>query len=347
MIASPTQGTPMTSRILVADDDPATRRFIQVSLQLEGFDVVTAADARQALARSSADPPDLVLLDLCLPELDGAEVCRRIRLDPRTCHVPVIIVSGRRDTGDAVRGLAAGADDYVLTPLDPAELAARVRSTLRRTAELRAASPLTGLPGTAFIARELGRRVAAGSPFALVYADVNHFKSFNDRYGFLRGDEVLVLVAELLSSAVARWCAVGAFVGHVGGDDFLALCRPEEVRAVCEDVVRRFDERVPALYDLADRVRGHLVLPDRRGVPQVFPTLSIAMGVATSQRRCFADHREVVAVATEMKAYQKRRAGSGYAVDGRTTDVLTVPAPYAAQTPQAAHAAHAAHAAPR
>lgn len=303
---------------LLAVADPSTAGFLEVNLRLEGFDVLRATDGVTALRTAVAGRPDLALVGSDLPGIDGLEVCRRLRRDPRTSHLPVIILSPRgAGAEEAARGLACGADDHVRAPFEPVELLARVRRTLRRTADLRGASPLTGLPGNHLIARELAVRMASGEPLALVYADLNDFKSFNDRYGFLRGDEVIVLAADVLRATALR-VADDAFIGHVGGDDFMVLCRPEDVAPYCEGVLRAFDEGIVAHYDAVDLVRGHLVLADRQGEVRRHPIVSIALGVATTERRCFEDHREVVAVATEMKTFLKQRGGgSAYAVDGR------------------------------
>ncbi len=311
----------MVETILVADGDPRFARFVAVNLELAGYHVITAADGEDALARTLSAPPDLVLLDVTLPRLDGVQVCRRLRIDARTVHVPVIFLTGRSLVGDRVLGLAAGADDYVVRPFDPDELIARVRTTLRRSSELRTASPLTGLPGNALLTRELARRLGHQTGLALVYVDLNDFKSFNDRYGFLRGDEVITMTAALLRASLDSLGDPAAFLGHVGGDDFMAIVRPRDVPRFCSDVVATFDTAIREHYDEVDLARGHLELPDRQGTWRRFPMVSVALGVATTERRTYADHRELVEVATEMKSFVKqRRDGSGFAVDGRTDD---------------------------
>jgi diguanylate cyclase (GGDEF)-like protein len=307
--------------ILVADNEPDILRFVEVNLRLEGFRVELAKDGPEALERAFATRPQLILLDVMMPGLDGYEVCRRLRADQRTAQVPVIFLTAKSMVRDKVTGLTAGADDYVLKPFDPIELVARVRTTLQRAAELRATSPLTGLPGNHRIQLEIARHLAAEEPLAVIYADLNDFKAFNDRYGFLRGDEVLLLTTEVLREALAEHASASAFLGHIGGDDFMLLCRPDEAPAVCEAVSSQFDARVRDLYDPADAAAGYLELRNRRGELQRFPLMTIALGVATNERRSFDDHREIVEVATEMKTFLKQTRGrSGYAVDERAAD---------------------------
>jgi diguanylate cyclase (GGDEF)-like protein len=311
----------MSDTILVVDNEPDILRFVEVNLRLEGFSVELAHDGEEALERAFAVRPALILLDVMMPGLDGYEVCRRLRADVRTSHVPIIFLTAKSMTADKVVGLTAGADDYVLKPFDPIELVARVRTTLTRSGELRASSPLTGLPGNHRIGVEVARRFEAKDPVAVVYADINDFKSYNDRYGFLRGDAVILLTADVLTTALEAHAAPGWFLGHIGGDDFIMVCDPASVVAVCEEVVAEFDRRVVDAYDPEDVRSGYLELTDRQGVLQRFPLASIALGVATDEARDFTDPRELVSVATEMKQFLKsRREGSAYAVDARAEE---------------------------
>jgi diguanylate cyclase (GGDEF)-like protein len=304
--------------ILVADNEPDILRFVEVNLRLEGFDVTTARDGEEVLRLASETRPSLILLDVMMPKLDGLEVCRRLRADARTSHVPIIILTAKSLTVDKVLGLTAGADDYVLKPFDPTELVARVRTTLRRAGDLRASSPLTGLPGNHRIQLEVARRLSEGLPTAAVYADLNDFKPYNDCYGFVRGDGVILMTSDVLQAALDRHASPDAFVGHVGGDDFMLICAPEEVDAVCQYVIAEFDRRIPEHYDPEDLERRYLEMPNRQGDLQRYPIVSIAMGVATTARRPFTDHRAMIEVANEMKAFLKQQPShSTYAIDER------------------------------
>ena len=309
----------MRDTILVVDNEPDILRFVDVNLRLEGFDVVTAGDGEAALEMAFKLRPALIVLDVMMPKMDGFEVCRRLRADARTRMIPVIILTAKTTMIDKVVGLTAGADDYVLKPFDPIELVARVRTTLKRSAELLDSSPLTGLPGNHAIGHELARRIEDNQPIAVIYADLNEFKAFNDRYGFLKGDEVINLLADAMREALREHAGADGFLGHIGGDDFLAVCRPEQMPAVCERVIELFDGRIRDLYDPEEAERGWIEIEDRRGELRRYRVMTVAMGVATTERRHFDDHRELVQVATEMKNYVKRnRHSSAYAVDVRT-----------------------------
>ena len=310
--------TPKPDRgtILVVDDDADIVRFVEMNLRLEGYRVVVARDGVEALAMVAAEMPDLVLLDTMMPGYDGIEVTRRLRADSRTSTLPIIMLTAKTMTADRVLGLTTGADDYIIKPFDTLELVARVRSTLRRNAEARAVSPLTGLPGNIRIEDEIASRVSAGGPFAVAYLDLDNFKAFNDVHGFLRGDKVILLLASALRRAVAG-ALPPAFVGHVGGDDFVLVCHPDQVEELSREAVERFDDEVGAMHDAAEVASGFIEVVDRQGAMRQFPLVSVSVGVATSERRQFDDYREVVLVASEMKGVAKGEAGSAIAVDRR------------------------------
>ena len=210
------------STVLVVDDDDDVARFIEVNLRLEGFDVVVAHNGEEALKLIDDKLPDLALLDVMMPVVDGVEVCRRVRSNPASASLPIIMLTAKTLSADKVVGLTAGADDYIIKPFDTLELMARVRSTLRRNEDMRAVSPLTGLPGNHRIQQEIAARAAANQEFAVCHADLDNFKAFNDSYGWLRGDDVITLLASVLRSAAGEAGEPSAFIGHVGGDDSCA-----------------------------------------------------------------------------------------------------------------------------
>ncbi len=308
----------MDEMVLIADDDRDIVRFVEVNLRLEGFEVITAHDGHDALTKALDLQPNLILLDVMMPRMDGYEVCTKLRADGRSAHIPVIMLTAKSLSADKVLGLTAGADDYIIKPFDPMELIARVKTTLRRASEMRALSPLTGLPGNNRIEQEIQRRMERGTPVAVAYADLDNFKSYNDRYGFLRGDEVISLFAHVLRGAAQDTAGPDGFVGHIGGDDFVVLIPPEAAEAFAGRVIAGFDGRVPTLYDPEDAGAGSIELEDRQGQLRRFPIVSVSLGIASSARRNFANHRELVATATELKGVAKRERGSSYALDRRT-----------------------------
>jgi diguanylate cyclase (GGDEF)-like protein len=312
--------------VLVADDDADIRAFLDVTLSLAGYDVLEATDGVETIDAARRHTPDLILLDLMMPRMDGFEALKRLRDDARTSHIPVVLLTARAQREDTLDGLEAGADDYVTKPFDGDVLLARIRSALRRADQQRSLNPLTGLPGNERILSELSVRLGAERPFALLYVDLDQFKPFNDHYGFLRGDEAIRALADLLRQVAREFGDEDTFVGHVGGDDFVVILAPHQAEEVAVQICRRFDELAPTLYDPADRMAGSIEVPDRRGVPQRYPLLSLSIGIATTERRDFAHQGEVVSIATEMKRYAKSHGGgrSTFAFDRRADDAPPV-----------------------
>lgn len=323
----------MTDRVLVVDDDPDIARFIEVNLRTHGFEVHVASDGVEALERVEEVRPDLVLVDVMMPRMDGFQVVDRLRSDPRTANLSIIMLTAKALTADKVLGITTGADDYIIKPFDPVELVARVKGTLRRAREMRAISPLTGLPGNARIQEELRARITEGRPFALLYADLDNFKAYNDHYGFLRGDEALRAVARWIQEVAMEVGGAAVFVGHLGGDDFVLIGQVEQAEPLCRELVDRCSREVPLLYDPEDRERGHIEIENRQGRMERFPVLSVSIGVATTDRRRFSHPGEAVTIATELKEFAKRTEGSGYVIDRRTPE--EVPQPTAEAAPPA------------
>ncbi len=303
--------------LLVVDDDPFIARLLEIELRAAGYDVRVASDGALALETAQERCPDLVLADVMMPNMDGFELTRRLRQDPRTAAVSIIMLTARGLSADKLEGFAIGADDYIVKPFDTPELLARIRGVLRRSRDMRAQSPLTGLPGNVRIEEEIDARVDQGIPFAILYADLDNFKAFNDHYGFARGDEVIQSTAQMIEDVACELSEAQAFVGHVGGDDFVIVVAPELAGPVAQGVVESFDTLAADLYSSEDRERGYIEVVNRRGELQRFGLLTISIGVASTEKRAFQHYAEAVAVATEMKQYTKGASGSSWAMDRR------------------------------
>jgi diguanylate cyclase (GGDEF)-like protein len=307
----------VTERILVVDNDADTTGLIEVHLRRDGYEVETASDGIEALERAIEGRPDLALIAVMLPRMDGFEVVERLRANPRTSNISIILLAADALPADKALGITKGADDYIVKPYDPVELMARVGGTLRRAREMRSESPLTGLPGNSRILELLEHLVTTEQPFALLYADLDSFKAYNDHYGFLRGDDALRLAARCIEETGLEVGGEEVFVGHLGGDDFVVVCSPETAERLCKELVERTARDFPSLYEEEDRSRGFIEVENRQRQVERFPLLSISIGVATTTRRRFTHPSEAVAVATELKEYAKRADGPSYALDRR------------------------------
>jgi len=307
----------VSETILIVDDEEDIANLVALNLADEGYETHMVHRGDDALDLAVKLRPDLIVLDLMLPGVDGVEVCRLLRKDPRTTTTSIIMLTARNLPTDRVAGLEAGADDYVDKPFDLDELLARVQGRLRRARQLRQTSPLTGLPGNFEIEHRLDVLIADREPFALLHADLDGFKAYNDHYGFLRGDRAIVLTARVIGWAVADHGTASSFVGHIGGDDFAIVCDPDVARPIAESVVRSFDEQVANLYDPEERDRGYIQVADRSGVVTRYPFLTISIGIASTEVRPITSAAEAAAIAVEMKRFAKSAGGSLWAMDRR------------------------------
>ncbi len=305
--------------VLVVDDDNTLRTIIGTNLDIAGFDVMSADDGPSALALLDETVPDVVLLDLMMPLMDGYTTLGKIRRHATASHVPVIVLTDRGGAGgasDSVKSLEAGADDFIAKPFSPQEMLARVRAKVRRANVDSSLQPLTRLPGNIAIEHEVRRRFETRTPWALIYADLDNFKAFNDVYGFVRGDDAIRLVASTMSDALKQLGNGTDFLGHIGGDDFIIVTDPSRVEALATTIVEAFDREVPQLYDPADRARGWIAAKDRRGSPVRFPLMSLSMAIVANSSRITSYHA-IGEVAAELKSYAKKQAGSFVATDKR------------------------------
>jgi len=305
--------------VLVVDDELHIRTILTYMLEQEGLRVIQAASGAEALDIIAADAPDLVLLDIMMPDMDGFTVLSRIRGEFRTHNLPVIMLTARGETRQKVRGLQVGANDYLVKPFVPDELILRVRNMLEHSRNQRDANPLTGLPGNRAIHKEMRRRLATGASFGFCYCDMDHFKAYNDYYGYSRGDKVLSLLAEILTAAVID-CGGQVFLGHVGGDDFVILADEREAEPLARGVIEEFDAKVRLLYEPEDWSRGYVELPDRSGESRRFPPVSLTVAVITGDSERFNHVGRINAVATELKQYGKSQPGSVVVTERRSPD---------------------------
>jgi GGDEF domain-containing protein len=259
-----------------------------------------------------------ILLDVTVPCEASLELCRTLKAEPFTSVLPVIgYVDGAADPEGAVRALEAGADEVLNGALDSREYALRLALALHRADRDVSVHPTTLLPGTVQIERDIGFRLAGGGGFAVCYADLDHFKEFNDRYGYNHGDRVILILSRILRDVVRAYSPSG-FVGHIGGDDFIFITPLEDFRRCCEEIITVFNELIPLQYTPEDREQGFFVGKDRRGEAFQVPLMTLSIGVVTNEHRRFVHTAQVSELATEMKAYAKTFSGSIYVVDRRS-----------------------------
>ena len=299
-----------TYRILVVDDEPHIRQILKFTLEKAAYQVFCAADGEEALGNMVEVKPDLVLLDVMMPRMDGFEVCRKMRQDFVLSQIPVIMLTAKGDLNEKVRGLEGGANDYLVKPYSNDELLLRVRNVLEWNIRQKEANPLTGLPGNTAIERELISRISRKKPYAFLYIDIDNFKGFNDYYGYQKGDEIIGFLAAILTKAIEKLGNKDDFIGHVGGDDFVMIASPTRAEFMAKYIIDEFDKGALLLLNEDDVKRGYLEVRDRQGELKRIPVMSVTMALVMSTDNKIEHFAEINDIASSLKEYGKRIKGS-------------------------------------
>ena len=282
-----------------------------------GIPVVWVDSGDELMALALRGRPRFVAFDArALPERPY-DALRRIKADSYTGVVPCVVLVSEEDSAFE-SAFQAGADEVIRDSTSRDEASARLTAMLRRSDRDLVVHPSTRLPGAVEIEGEIARRLGAGRTFATCYADLDHFKEFNDRYSYYEGDRVIRILAKILHDVVKGVCREDGFVGHIGGDDFIFIIPVDEVSEVCGEIIEVFDALVPYQYSEQDRRAGYFFGKDRRGQLHRVPLMTVSIGVVTNDRRHFTHAAQVSELATEMKSYAKTLPGSVYSVDRRT-----------------------------
>lgn len=300
-------------KIIIIDDNTTIVKVLSGLLTEAGFDVMGLTDPGGAMGKILAFAPDLIVLDVIMPGISGYDLCRMLRNDTRTAHLPVMMLTSRGDVDAKVEGLEAGADDYIVKPFEPAEVLARVKTQLRRAKQEKCFSPLTGLPGNTIIEEEIRKYISlADVQFAILYLDLDNFKAYNDNYGFLKGDELLRAVSNILRDVVQHNAPLHSFVGHIGGDDFIVVVPADSLEEICKTIIAEVDRQMPQFYNEEDIQKGYVVAQDRYGVERHFPLVTISIAALSNKFSHLENLEQVGEMAALLKKKAKTLPGSVY-----------------------------------
>jgi diguanylate cyclase (GGDEF)-like protein len=293
-------------RILIIEDDFDISNMLRIYFDSQGYETLVAPRGEEGLEMCRRKLPNLVILDIMLPDINGYEVCRRLRGNLRTSHIPVIFLTQKDERSDQIAGLELGADDYVTKPFDLQLLLLRVQNSIQRAGWLSLTSPVTGLPSSKLVEEQL-REIIRRKDWAILYIGINHIDDFNDVYGFVAGDDVLRFTTMLLTEVVDELGTGSDFIGHIGGDDFMIVTTPERASDMKTRLIQRFNDEVMTFYNFKDRERGHIEVVDGAGNTQKMPLMTLAVGQIQHNTVPFSDIREI----TEVAAEARRRSQQG------------------------------------
>jgi len=295
-------------RLLVVEDDIDIGKMLKIYFSGMDFDVDVALRGSDALERTKQVLPHLIVLDIMLPDIDGYEVCRNLRTNMRTSHIPVIFLTQKDERSDKLQGLELGADDYITKPFDIEELKLRVQGAIRRSERESLTDPRSGLPAGRLIEEQL-RRIIREKGWALLDARVNNFDTFKDVYGFVAGDDVLRFTAMMIGEVVDELGTTSDFIGHAGGDNFIVITMEEKSSAIRARLKERFDNEVLTHYNFIDRQQGFVQAPTADGTTVKVPFMTLSVGVVSPSVQLFADIREITELAAEARRQDAAAGG--------------------------------------
>ncbi len=287
-------------RLLIVEDDTDISTMLRIFFNGLNYEVDIAARGSDALEKTRQNLPHLIVLDIMLPDIDGFEVCRALRTNTRTSHVPIIFLTQKDERSDKLQGLELGADDYITKPFDIDELKLRVQRAIQRADQQSLTDPRSGLPSGKLIEEQL-RRIIRLRGWAMMDIRIDHFEAFKEVYGFVAGDDVLRFGAMLMGEVVDEFGSPGDFIGHAGGDNFLLICAEENASAIRQALKIRFANEVLSHYNFMDREQGYIVTYNEAGQPVQSPMMTLSIGLVSPSQQQFADIREITELAAEAR----------------------------------------------
>jgi PleD family two-component response regulator len=296
------------ARLLITEDDVDISNMLKIYFSGLGYEVDTAMRGSEALEKTRQVLPHLIVLDIMLPDIDGYEVCRTLRTNTRTSHIPVIFLTQKDERSDRLQGLELGADDYITKPFDIEELKLRVQGAIRRSERESLTDPRSGLPAGRLIEEQL-RRIIRETGWAFLDIRVNNFDAFKDVYGFVAADDVLRFAGMLIGEVLDELGTPADFVGHAGGDNFIIITTDGASQGIRQKLKDRFNEEVKSHYNFMDRQQGFVLAPASEGKMEQFPLMTLAIGMVAPSQQSFSDIREI----TELAAEARRQDSGGAA----------------------------------
>ena len=293
-------------RILVVEDDLDISKMLRLYFDSQGYEVLTVMRGHDALEVCRKKQPNVVVLDIMLPDMDGYDVCRELRSNLRTSHVPVIFLTQKDERSDKIAGLELGADDYITKPFDIEELKLRVQGAMRRAQSTSLTDPVTGLPSSKLIEEQL-KKLVMRDDWAILYVVINHMDAFIEVEDIVARDDILRFVAMNLNETVEANGTSNDFIGHTSGNDFLIITVPSVAEAIKAAFTKRFDEGVPTFYDFITRQRGRVIYTDQDGNQREAPLMTLSIGILVAADGPFSDIRMLAAEARR----RALRAGGG------------------------------------
>lgn len=283
-------------RILVVEDDFDISNMLRIYFSGQGYDVQVAPRGGDALTLTRKQLPQLIVLDIMLPDMNGYDVCRELRSTTRTSHIPIIFLTQKDERSDKIAGLELGADDYITKPFDIEELKLRVKNQIDRAERDNYTDPNSGLPSSSLIEEKLRELMREDKVWTYLDIKVVNFEAFKEVYGFVAGNDVLRFMALMMGEVLDELGTPNDFVGHAGSDNFVLVTYASKSDTVIERLIKRFEDEVQQHYTFIDRDRGYMMQDDQK-----VSLMTLVIGAVSNATRQFADIREITELAAESR----------------------------------------------
>jgi len=267
-------------KILIVSSDDKLKDILDFCFDGWGYEVfLKHPSPDSSIEEIKKVSPDVIVIDVQTASKEQLNICRVLKKDFSTAFIPVITLINKRHLREELLNLEQGVDDYLIKPPDPLDLRIRIEMSIRRSKHSIHASPLTGLPGGKLLEDTLTERLKSGAPFSFAYVDIDSFKSFNDVYGYRKGDKVILQTAYLLFMTIKDFGNSSDFISHIGGDDFAFITTPGRYENVCKNFINLFDSLIPFHYSFSDRSKGFVMARDRARKMTKTPLMSVSIAV--------------------------------------------------------------------
>ena len=300
---------------IIDDDDTSIIIFRELFKDDEGYKFISVKTQQIDIALKNI--PSLIIINEDAIDMDVIEICRKIRKDENNTITPVIVVSSNGSREHRLRILKESIEYFIKKPVDEGYLYYTLKNLTRLLTTNRRMSPLTGLPGNVQIQVEIKKRLLRKKAFAVLYLDLDNFKEYNDIYGFLKGDEIIKYTAKTIIQVIHKYELDSTFVGHIGGDDFIAIVPESDYDAICQDILANFDSGIEKYFTADDWEKGYLEVANRKGIIERFPLTSLSIGVVAAEPEEYVNSLEIGEIGAQVKHLAKTQVGSAYAINHR------------------------------
>lgn len=290
-------------RLLVVEDDFDISNMLRIYFDGMGYEVSIASRGIEALELTRQQLPNLIILDIMLPDMDGYSVCKELRTKTRTSHIPIIFLTQKDERSDRIAGLELGVDDYITKPFDIEELKLRIQNAITRAERESLTDPRSGLPSSRLIEEHL-KKVLRSENWAVLDCQINHLDPYKDLHGFLASDDVIRSTAMMIQNVVNEIGSEDDFIGHSGEDHFLVITSQDAAQSIQEQLEIRFKSETETHYSAEEAKQGYILASTDDGAEEMFPLMTLTVGIARHSDRSFSDIREI----TELAAEARRRS---------------------------------------